>query len=126
MTFPRRVRCYSMIYMSLMLMAILCPVCPASVPERVRTRQKRALPAIYLGAVVSQQVFNYLVAAYGAAVVAAAGVKIANRIRAASRNRDNHSCRGNSGWCRPKCARYEREYTANLGVCGRNKCCIPK
>ncbi|XP_021358476.1 big defensin-like [Mizuhopecten yessoensis] len=127
MVFPSRVRCYAMLYTSLILMAILCPVCPASVPEKVRSREKRAIPLVYVGAVVGQQVFNYLVAAFGAAAVAAAGVTLADRIRTRNQNRDNHSCRGNRGWCRSTCFSHEREYRGgNLGVCGRNKCCTPR
>ncbi|XP_033753528.1 big defensin-like [Pecten maximus] len=125
MAHPSLVRCCSLFYLGLILMAIVCPAYSASVPERDRSREKRAIPLMYVGQIVAPYVFRALVAAYGAAVVAAAGVKLSKSI-SSSRDNDNHSCRGNSGWCRSSCYRREREYRGNLGVCGSYKCCVTK
>ncbi|XP_060072474.1 big defensin-like [Ylistrum balloti] len=116
------VRCYAVFYVATILLAVLCPVFPASVPEEDHPRQKRAIPLVYVGAMVAPHIFRYLVTTFGAAAVTAAGVKIAKRIS----DRDSHSCRGNRGWCRSSCRSYEREDRGRSDVCGRYKCCVPK
>nr|ANK58567.1 big defensin 1 [Argopecten purpuratus] len=124
MTRPSLVRCYSLFFTALIVMAIVCPAWSEEIPK---SRKKRALPLAYVGAVVAQHVFRRLVARYGATAVAAAGVASVSKAISRSRDNDNHSCRGNSGWCRSACRSYEREYRGgNLGVCGSYKCCVPR
>nr|Q0H293.1 RecName: Full=Big defensin; Short=AiBD; Flags: Precursor [Argopecten irradians]ABC61319.1 big defensin [Argopecten irradians] len=121
MTRPSLVRCYSLFFTALIVMAIICPAWSEEIPK---SRKKRAIPIAYVGMAVAPQVFRWLVRAYGAAAVTAAGVTL-RRVINRSRSNDNHSCYGNRGWCRSSCRSYEREYRGgNLGVCGSYKCCV--
>ncbi|KAL3847898.1 hypothetical protein ACJMK2_018789 [Sinanodonta woodiana] len=88
--------------------------------EEIHVRHKRqlALPAVYVGAIVSPYVYVGLLAIYGAALL------LSNKVQKASS--DNHSCANNRGWCRKSCDKHEYVDWVHTPVCGDYFCCRPR
>ncbi|XP_019626594.1 PREDICTED: big defensin-like [Branchiostoma belcheri] len=113
----------------LLLLVLLVPyttlgaVVKRAPPKKGTEARQLAIPAVYFGAAVAPAVWQFLVAAYGAAAVAAAGVTISNH--------NSHSCGGLGieGHCRAECQANEFVDDYYSVVCHQGagyKCCRPE
>ncbi|XP_078670842.1 big defensin-like isoform X2 [Branchiostoma floridae x Branchiostoma belcheri] len=92
-------------------------------PQQEREKRVPAIPLVYWGATVSPSVWYWLLAAFGAAAVTAAGTKLSDR--------EGHPCGGfwNQGYCRTACFPHEYIDDYHSAVCNEAagyKCCRPR
>ncbi|XP_066275746.1 big defensin-like [Branchiostoma lanceolatum] len=109
---------YCLFFLLLLVPYTVLGAVPKSAPPKPKKEERAAflvLPAVYYGATVSVAVWDYILLTFAVTAAAAATITVVNS--------DNHSCRGNSGWCRPTCNPGEFIDHNYSDVCGNYHCC---